>query len=295
MPARSLWSLVGDRFAAAALARIRRRAAVNPLFGGIVVPVDDLIGWQVFATGSFEATQLDGIEALFDDRAFAARAHEGTFVDVGANIGLYSLAFAKRFARCIAVEANPQTFKVLVANLALRDLDNVTAVCVGASDEARETILHVPTNGNLGWARLGTTYHASKAVPVSLRKLDDVVDESGASRIAMLKIDVEGHEPHVLRGATRTLTRDGPTVLYEVLGSDGGRQCRAVLDACGYRHFYRFRRRWPPGSNAVSRVFAGLRAGIPSLCETVAGDGENRAALICATKLPLPMAADVRS
>lgn len=165
---RRLTSIVGDRYAFKQFLVLRKRAEREPDFRGIVVPVDDLIGHNLIATGRFESTQFDGVHTLLLETGLAARAQCGRFVDVGANIGLYSLAFSDRFSSTLAIEANPQTFLVLMANLALRNKENVTALCLGASNMAGNTIIHVPVNGNLGWATLNAAHHniPTKTLPV---------------------------------------------------------------------------------------------------------------------------------
>jgi FkbM family methyltransferase len=278
---------MGDRLAFRLFAGLRRRAAVKSLFSGIVVPVNDLIGHQIIATGTFEATQFDGIGTLFEDEQFATSSRAGAFVDVGANIGLYTIAFAQRFRYCFAIEANPQTFKVLEANLVLRDIENVTAVCVGASDCPAETQIHVPVNGNLGWARIGTSYHESKAIAISVKPLDEILVDMDRLPIAMIKIDVEGHEPKVLEGARKTLTNDGPIVLFEILDAVESRRCHAILTDCGYRHFYVFRRTWPHGGNRLRNILRGLKTGLPASMQSVSMNDLRHAALICATKRPI--------
>jgi FkbM family methyltransferase len=281
MPRRSLASLALDEVMTWALARMRKRAARERLFGGIVAPVDDYIGLRLMATGMFEATQIDAVRACMSSPDFigAAPNREGLFIDVGANIGLYCIAFAKSFRRALAIEANPQTFAVLQANMALRDLDNVSCLCVAASDEARETNIYVPENGNLGWATLDSAHHSlpQKARPVTCQPLDDLIAAHGDGLpAALIKIDVEGHELAVLRGAQETLRRDQPIVLFEALNAADGAASRALLESCGYRGFHRFTR----GKGRFARLVSGLSGGLDVHAEPAP---TTHGALICAT------------
>ncbi len=286
---KSLQTLLADKFALKIFTILRKRATRDSRFRGIVVPVDDLIGHNLMATGCFEATQFDGVDTLLKQTHLAHLAKLGRFVDVGANIGLYSLAFSDRFASTLAVEANPQTFLVLRANLALRTIGSVTPICVGASNKPGEAQLHVPINGNLGWATLDEAHHTvpTKALPISIRRLDDIMEENEGPAIVLLKIDVEGHEQSVLEGAEKTLRNDGPIVLFEVLGEEAGRASARLLQDCGYAFFYTFRRDWPEGKKKLHRVWRGLRSGLPVTIDAIQPDHLHKAALVCASKSAL--------
>jgi FkbM family methyltransferase len=136
-----------------------------------------------------------------------------TFIDVGAHIGWFSTLAASCIGsagQVIACEPYPANVTALRENLALNDTGNVSVVeaalgkgpgtiCLAhAGDSASVTALD--------WAHEG-------AVEVLMRTLDDVA--VGASAIRLLKLDVEGWEPQVLRGATQTLSRTS-NVLIEI-------------------------------------------------------------------------------
>jgi FkbM family methyltransferase len=136
-------------------------------------------------------------------------------VDVGANEGLYSCRLARRFARVVAFEVNDD----LTQELAAWNPGNVEIVHTGLSSREGETVLYIPLVGGralTGWASLApgncpeAREHREKRVRV--RPLDDW----NLSGVAFMKIDVEGHELEVLRGAEQTLARNRPTILVEV-------------------------------------------------------------------------------
>ena len=286
---RGIAKLAIDKCAFRFFSLLRRRASAEPDFRGIVVPVDDLIGHHIISTGRFEATQFDGLYNLLQQSGTASRARAGRFVDIGANIGLYSLAFSDWFSSTVAIEANPQTYRILVANLALRDKASVTPLCVGASNASAEVEIHVPTNGNLGWATLSSTHHKlpTKAVPVSIRPLDHILRDCDGPPVTLLKIDVEGHEQQVLEGARRILEDDGPIVLFEVLNKYVGSNSAVLLQSCGYEFFYTFQRELPRGPNKFVRIWRGVRSGLPVSIKPVPPEDLHSSALICASKSPL--------
>lgn len=143
-----------------------------------------------------------------------------TFVDVGAHIGWFTTVASRcvgSSGRVIACEPYPENLAVLRANLELNACSNVAVVCsaIGAA-QGTVTLASSGDSGSvtaLDWANQGR-------VTVPMVRLDDVAEAHGP--IALLKMDVEGWESHVLEGATGTLRRT-QRVLFEVNPSALGR------------------------------------------------------------------------
>lgn len=136
------------------------------------------------------------------------------FVDVGANIGSYSIFAAGRGAEVLAIEANPQTADKLRFNVSANGLGGVTIVntAVGARDD---TLPLWQEPSNCGFATfvkdLTTGEWSGDWSPtfVKVRPLTAIADEHGLKRIDVLKVDVEGFEDRVvlpfLRHADKSL------------------------------------------------------------------------------------------
>jgi FkbM family methyltransferase len=139
------------------------------------------------------------------------------FVDVGANVGSYTLlACAARGARGHAFEPVPTTFARLVDNLRINHLgDRVTAWNVGVADQAGELAF---TSGENATNHVVTANDSpSAAVRVKVLPLDEVL---GTDSPSVIKIDVEGFEAPVLSGASRTLANPAlHSVIMELNGS----------------------------------------------------------------------------
>jgi len=130
-------------------------------------------------------------------------------VDVGANVGDVALTCARRAGptgQVWAIEAHPRTYRYLLSNLDLNQAKTVVAInhAVGAEpgsiafeDNRRDDMNRIGENG----------------IMVELRRLDDLIPQG--TSIDLLKIDVEGFELAVLRGAPTTLAATG-TVFIEV-------------------------------------------------------------------------------
>jgi FkbM family methyltransferase len=129
------------------------------------------------------------------------------FVDVGANIGSYTLLAASLGATCLALEPIPTTFLNLQRNIALNGLTRVTALEVAVGSKRGtltmtsnfDTINHVITNAEPG-------------IEVQVWSLDDLVI---VDRPLGLKIDVEGWEQEVLAGASEVLK--SPLLLFVIV------------------------------------------------------------------------------
>ncbi len=137
-----------------------------------------------------------------------------TVVDVGANVGYYSLLAARLVGpqgRVVALEPNSENCRLLLASLRKNGLSNVELLPVAADVEQGWAYYstHVGSNGGL----IGSEdLLALPGVVVPTFRLDDLV----AGPVGLLKMDVEGAEGRVVRGATRLIERDRPVVTTEL-------------------------------------------------------------------------------
>jgi FkbM family methyltransferase len=126
-----------------------------------------------------------------------------TFLDVGSHIGYYSmLALLKvgSSGRVFAFEANPRTYSVLVANASLNRSSNLYAYNCAVGDQETIAEFHIDIKDE-GMSSLLVTRPDSLNVSVHMTTLDNIANLTGIDKIRMLKIDVEGFEVNVIRGA----------------------------------------------------------------------------------------------
>jgi len=128
------------------------------------------------------------------------------FVDVGANVGFYTVLAALRGAKVIAVEAVPHTVVILKANVKLNNLENVVNVVDKCASDARRRIrIYIPKSGHFGLASVDSSrFEESNVIEVECIPLAEVLDDF--EHIKAVKIDVEGSELMVLRGIEDLLT-----------------------------------------------------------------------------------------
>ena len=165
-----------------------------------------------------------------------------TAVDVGANKGAYTFWMRRavgRAGRVVAVEPQPELAAYLRGACRALRWDNVDVLEAAASDRAGEATLRVPGSG----PSPGATLESAAAPTAGWRelrcptvRLDDALARQG--RVSVMKVDVEGHELAVFRGAARVLERDRPALLFECearhLAGSAPSDVFAFLERLGY-------------------------------------------------------------
>lgn len=131
-----------------------------------------------------------------------------TFVDIGANVGFFTLLASSLVGpkgRVIAIEPNPPVFGQLAATVERNAIGNVTLVNAGLAPQEGTLALYVPADP-LNHTATMVEHEGAVKVEVPVRRLDDLLDELGVEWVDYLKIDVDGFEPDVFAGAQRLLS-----------------------------------------------------------------------------------------
>ena len=152
-----------------------------------------------------------GLAAFLDDNLKSGM----TVVDVGANIGAFSLMAARRVGtggRVLAVEPDPKTLANLVENVAVNGFVQVRAINCALGDSEGTTVLSATEESSRNFL-LPASLDSAVGSSVTVRTLDDVILEAGVDSVDYLKIDVEGYEMHVLRGAGQVIRGLRPRVI----------------------------------------------------------------------------------
>jgi FkbM family methyltransferase len=148
----------------------------------------------------------------------ALAAGSDTVLDVGANIGCTAILFGELAKNVYAFEPSQGTFAFLENNIVNSTYTNIFARNVGLGAETGELPLTVaPWNRSGGFVSNQTQASVGHIIErIQICKLDDVVKSMNLAKIDFIKIDVEGFEGHVLRGATETLRTHKPVVVLEL-------------------------------------------------------------------------------
>lgn len=173
-------------------------------------------------------------------------------LDIGANTGVYALVAqaVNPAAKVVAVEPVERIFTLLSENIALNG-NRIMGVHAAASDSTgvatlydlpdRPYVLSVSLNPE--WNQGGSLL---QPVEVPSITVTDLLERAGETHVDLLKIDVETHEPAVLRGFIELIKRDRPSMLIEILNEDVARRISALLEGLGYQYYNLDDVTWPP-------------------------------------------------
>lgn len=201
---------------------------------------EDYISNEILRTGEWERESWDAIR-----RHLAPGA---VFIDVGAHIGYYSLkaaAVVGSTGRIVSVEPNPPTVQRLRDNVAASGASVVHVQPVACSDHESTLDFFAAPRANTGQSSLSAANAAQEggvaaSYRVPARPLDAIVADERLTRLDVVKIDVEGAEMLVLKGATATIDRFHPALIIELIESQlrqmgsSVEDVRAFMRAHGY-------------------------------------------------------------
>src|SRR5438874_7989961 len=173
-----------------------------------------------------QAAQIRDSEQAAEFHQFLSHCHPGMFLfDVGASFGIFSLACARLGGKAIAIDPSRIATKMIAKQLKLNNLDDKIRILESAIGDNDGTI-EMLSSGiySDGYYRYepGRDKRELKRVPITT--VDHLAERFG--RPSHLKIDVEGYEAAVIRGARELLTQSSPLVFLElhnemVFGSGG--------------------------------------------------------------------------
>ncbi len=214
------------RLAEAIRRRTARRAAQHPHLALVWIEdfcgtlrfccdLSEHMGSQIFFKGSYSGEQLTVLRRLL--------APDAVFVDAGANQGEFTVCAASCVpnGHVIAFEPFPAARERLGRNVAGNRFENVTVHSVGLSDNNQDDIPFYGADSefsdgtqNIGLQTLfGVPGRNVLLTHINLRRLDDLLPSG--QRVDVMKIDVEGAELAVMKGAEETIRREKPAIIFE--------------------------------------------------------------------------------
>jgi FkbM family methyltransferase len=142
-------------------------------------------------------------------------------MDVGANIGTTALTFAQLVpkGKVIAFEPNSTNFKRLSENASLNKTINVSLNNVGLGHKEEQVKLYVIDDTNPGMNRIlnnSAMVNELNSEVINIKRLDDFIEKEKITHLDLIKIDVEGYEFNVLKGAEKILNDFKPVLFIEV-------------------------------------------------------------------------------
>jgi len=161
------------------------------------------------------------------------------FIDVGAHLGIYTLRMAKQGANVHAFEPSHEIYRILQSNT--KDFTNIVTYPYALSDTNSELEFYLLEDKYKIYNRFvistGVYGYPMRRIKVPVRTLDSF----GFHNVGLVKVDTEGHEVQVLRGALRTLREQKPTLILELHEPIWKQdiQIMAIIHSLKYNHIKR--------------------------------------------------------
>lgn len=142
------------------------------------------------------------------------------FIDIGANIGSYSLIASKEVGesgKVIAFEPINSIYSKLKKNIELNEAKNIEILPLAVYNEKKQINLFCSNLENEGMSSIIENDQCSgKIETVEAIKLDNFINENNIQKVDFIKIDIEGAELPALQGMVETITKNLPLVLIEI-------------------------------------------------------------------------------
>jgi len=143
-----------------------------------------------------------------------------TVLDIGTNIGSTLLQFANKIGKkgkVYGFEPDPTNYQACINNIGLNNFHNIEVANIGLGDKKGSFNLVVDTETNRGGNRISFDIENQKtSTTIQVERLDDWVNNKNISYVDLIKIDVEGFEMNVLKGAEEILKKHNPTLFIEL-------------------------------------------------------------------------------
>jgi FkbM family methyltransferase len=199
---------------------------------------DSILSKLIFQ--GFELDEIDFLKKILKPGDF--------FIDIGCNVGLFSLIASQLVGekgKVICFEPTPKTFKRLKENIELNSFNNIDSKNIGLSNEIGQLFLNQSENGFDAWNTFASNidYKFQNKVKVDVSTLDNEIQNLDKNKISLIKIDVEGWEKFVLEGAKEILVNYSPVLLIEFTESNtfaAGYMVQEIymfLTSLGYKWF----------------------------------------------------------
>lgn len=140
---------------------------------------------------------------------------KGSFLDIGANVGKYSVIMGNKLrgvGKVFSFEPELSNLNSLKKNIELNKLNNVSIVPMACSKERGRLEFYIDKNNSGGHSLVKKT---NQKIFVETDKLDSIVKSNKITEIKLIKIDVEGAEMDVLLGAKKILKKYKPKIIFE--------------------------------------------------------------------------------
>ncbi len=211
---------------------IAKKLIVHPslFFSGFIVKNSD---------GLFfckDNVNLDIISERFESnlRKYFKSINKGMFLDIGANVGKYTVMISNQIRKegmVVSIEPHPKNFDILIKNMKLNKCENVIPIKVAAWNKKEPLKLFSHENQPV----LASSVKVSNNyIKVNADTVDNIAEELKIKNFDFIKIDVEGAEPQVLEGMENVLKEGNAKIIFEAWDEEHVKKCEAILEKYNY-------------------------------------------------------------
>ena len=177
----------------------------------LTLSIDDWIQQHIYFTGTYEANEILFIEKNLQPG--------NTFIDIGANIGLFSItasAIVGDNGKVLSFEPFATNYNAFLNNINLNKIKNITAIQKAVAEKEQElNLFYDSTESNLGMV---SSYASSHTIQQQIKavSLDNFLPTININAIDIIKIDIEGGEYSALLGMKATIQHYKPKLIVEI-------------------------------------------------------------------------------
>lgn len=172
--------------------------------------ISDIVDWYIYY----------GFKENSRENLYSNIKKEDIVLDVGANVGDVSMMASKIVSEkgyIYGFEPDPTNFLRLNKNLSLNNFQNIDVINKGIGDKKGRFSLSIIDDRNRGMNKIVKTQSGTNTInEIDVIRLDDFVNERGLKKIDVIKIDVEGFEMNVLKGAEAIIKKYQPILFIEI-------------------------------------------------------------------------------
>lgn len=176
--------------------------------------MSNLIDKNIFYYGAYEKPNL----FVLRDLMRSVSGSEGTFIDIGANIGQHSL-FMSRYSKTVhAFEPWQPVLKRFRRMIQINGIKNITIHPYGLGNENSKKPFFKPAASNLGTGSFVENFNSENSPEgeLEIKKGDDAFAEERITSVSVIKMDIEGYEKLALQGLRNTLKKHRPAMVFEI-------------------------------------------------------------------------------
>jgi FkbM family methyltransferase len=177
-----------------------------------LLDISDLVDWHVYF----------GIEDLAHNELYKLCAKGNIIFDIGTNIGCVLMNFSKQVGvngYVYGFEPDRINYKKCMQNLGLNSFHNISVQQCGLGEKQENKVMTIHSESNRGMNRISNTTsnpNIQNNEFVTINTLDNFIKEQNIQKVDLLKIDVEGYEFNILKGAFTTLNSFHPQLFIEL-------------------------------------------------------------------------------